>query len=33
VLRGALLTARDSAQEDLFTPPGAMLDSPQARTC
>ncbi|MBC2868999.1 ROK family transcriptional regulator [Streptomyces mexicanus] len=33
VLRGALLTARDSAQEDLFTPPGAMRDSPRARTC
>ncbi|MFD7995118.1 ROK family transcriptional regulator [Streptomyces mexicanus] len=33
VLRGALLTARDSAQEDLFTPPGVMLDSPQTRTC
>ncbi len=33
VLRGALLTARDSAQEDLFTPPGTMLDSPQARPC
>jgi predicted NBD/HSP70 family sugar kinase len=32
VLRGALLTARDSAQEDLVTPPGIVLDSPPGRT-
>ncbi|GHF91608.1 ROK family transcriptional regulator [Streptomyces thermodiastaticus] len=31
VLRGALLTARDSAQEDLVTPPGAVPDSPSGQ--